>query len=80
MNKPESNPQMLSYGQSAVGISFNPGQNPEVYQVKQQYAAIIDKLNQTRLESADPEVKRLCSIAITEAQAAQMWAVKAITW
>jgi len=23
---------------------------------------------------------RLCSIAITEAQTAQMWAVKAVTW
>jgi len=26
------------------------------------------------------EHKRLASVAITEAQAAQMWAVKALTW
>jgi hypothetical protein len=29
---------------------------------------------------ANPEVKRMASVAITELQTAQMWAVKAITW
>ena len=28
----------------------------------------------------DDEVKRMLSIAITELQSAQMWAVKAVTW
>ena len=36
----------------------------------------MDALRKTT-ESA--EVKRMCSIAITEAQTAQMWAVKALT-
>ena len=27
-----------------------------------------------------PEVSRMLSVAITDAQTAQMWAVKAVTW
>jgi hypothetical protein len=37
-------------------------------------------MNYLRLQSDDPEVKRMASVAITEAQTAQMWAIKAITW
>ena len=37
----------------------------------------MDELRQT---TADPEVKRMASLAITDAQTAQMWAVKALTW
>jgi hypothetical protein len=70
----------LSYGQAAVGLTFNPSANADVQKVKQQYADIIDDLAIRREQSTDSEVKRLCSVAITEAQAAQMWAVKAITW
>jgi hypothetical protein len=70
----------LTYGEKAVGIKFNPGGLVSVEVVKAQYANIIDDLNLTREETDDLEVKRLCSIAITEAQSAQMWAVKAKTW
>lgn len=71
----------LTFGQRAVGLTFNPGNNQEVDNVKRLYADIIDGLDTLRnLEGASPEVKRLCSVAITEAQTAQMWAVKAITW
>lgn len=70
----------LTFGERAVGLSFNPSQNPEVYRCKEQYAQVIDNLNRLRSESDDPEVKRQLSVAITEAQTAQMWAVKAITW
>jgi len=37
-------------------------------------------MNDLRSTTTSGEVKRLCSVAITEAQTAQMWAVKAITW
>ena len=47
--------------------------------VKKLYAQVIDKLNELRGEERN-ERARLASIAITEAQTAQMWAVKAITW
>ena len=49
--------------------------------MKQAYAHIIDHLDELRNRCAKgSEGARLASIAITEAQAAQMWAVKAITW
>ena len=37
-------------------------------------------MNDLRNVTTDNEVKRMASVAITELQTAQMWAVKAITW
>lgn len=68
-----------TYGQKAVGLSFNPSGDDAVAQCKQEFAAVIDRMNELRLRSG-PEVARMASIAITEAQTAQMWAVKALTW
>ena len=73
----------LTFGQKAVGLAFNPGGNPEVDTVKRQFAAIIDTLDELRRTAGAAnrgEMGRLASIAITEAQTAQMWAVKALTW
>jgi hypothetical protein len=70
----------LSFGEKAVGMTFNPGNSHEVYKCKKEFADVIDRMNYLRLQSDDPEVKRMASVAITEAQTAQMWAVKAITW
>lgn len=70
----------LSFGDRAVGLSFNPSQDPAVKACKTRYASMIDQLEARRQSATDGEVKRLCSIAITEAQTAQMWAVKALTW
>lgn len=70
----------LTYGEKAVGLSFNPSGNVEVESVKQDFAHIIDHMDDLRSITKSSEVKRLASIAITEAQTAQMWAVKAITW
>lgn len=72
--------QELTFGQKAVGLTFNPSNNPQVDNVKREFANTIDQLHKLRTESEDPEVKRLASVAITEAQSAQMWAVKALTW
>lgn len=73
--------EQQTYGQKAVGLSFNPSGDDEVALVKQAYAHIIDHLDELRNRRAKgSEGARLASIAITEAQAAQMWAVKAITW
>ncbi|HHE3721118.1 TPA: hypothetical protein ACPDTN_002228 [Pasteurella multocida] len=69
-----------TYGQKAVGLSFNPSNDNEVDKCKRAFADVIDKLNDLRNETTSGEVKRMCSVAITEAQTAQMWAVKAITW
>lgn len=70
----------MSFGEKACGVSFNPGGNPHVDTIKKQFADIVDYINMAREASNDPEVKRMASIAITEAQTAQMWAVKAVTW
>jgi hypothetical protein len=73
-----------TYGEKAVGKSFNPSANGDVDKLKEAYAAIIDIMNDFRqgyiTRGGNPEMVRLCSIAITEAQTAQMWAVKAVTW
>ena len=71
----------MTYGEKAVGLSFNPSGDDKVGQLKALYAQIIDICNDSRCNSeATPEMKRLYSVAITEAQGAQMWAVKAATW
>lgn len=72
----------LTFGEKAVGLNFNPSGDERVNKVKQLYAEIIDIMHDERRTDGtdkDPEVNRLCSVAITEAQGAQMWAVKALT-
>jgi len=69
-----------TFGEKACGVSFNPGGNPDVDQIKRAFAAIVDDLHQRFRAAENGEVKRMLSIAITEAQTAQMWAVKAVTW
>jgi hypothetical protein len=48
--------------------------------LKRASAEFVDACNNERHLATDPEVKRMYSVAITEAQTAQMWAVKAATW
>lgn len=69
-----------TFGERAVGLTFNPSGDPAVHYCKRKFAEVIDHMNALRLTSDDPEVKRMASVAITEAQTAQMWAVKALTW
>jgi hypothetical protein len=76
-------------------LTFNPSGDEDVNRAKRLYAEIIDMAANLRtVEAVDQhggpgasmvriahsEKNRLLSIAITEAQAAQMWLVKAITW
>lgn len=70
----------LTYGEKAVGLTFNPGGHAKVESIKRKFADTIDELNDMRNTTENPEVKRMCSVAITDAQSAQMWAVKAATW
>lgn len=78
-NVPTNGPGELSFGQKAVGLTFNPSGDEKVNKIKSLYAEIIDEMNNLR-NPGGSEVNRLASVAITEAQGAQMWAVKAITW
>lgn len=70
----------LTFGEKAVGVTFNPGGHPLVNAFKEKYAALIDDLSEARELTPNGEAKRMLSIAITEAQTSQMWAVKAATW
>lgn len=70
----------LTYWEKLVWIEFNPSNDDRVYKIKAQYAEIINTLNDLRkAERSNPEFQRYISIAITEAQTAQMRSVKAIT-
>lgn len=70
-----------TFGEDAVGLTFNPGNNENVDKVKRAYADIIDMCFDLRaqLTPDQGEKARYLSVAITEAQTAQMWAVKGIT-
>ncbi len=75
-----SDTREMTFGEKAVGTSFNPGGMPAVTEAKAAFAKCIDLMNDLRTTTDNPEIKRMASVAITEAQTAQMWAVKAITW
>ena len=73
--------QQKTFGEKAVGLSFNPSGDDAVATCKKEFAVVIDRMNDLR--EANPgnmEIFRMSSIAITEAQTAQMWAIKALTW
>lgn len=70
----------MSFGEKAVGLAFNPGNQTAVYQCKSKFAALIDQMHDLRSKGGPTDTARLCSVAITELQTAQMWAVKALTW
>lgn len=69
----------LTFGEKAVGYTFNPSGDENVAKVKQLYAEIIDLVHNMKTPE-QCEKNRLLSVAVTEAQTAQMWAVKAFTW
>lgn len=70
----------LTFGEKAVGLNFNPSKDNAVDQCKKSFAKLIDQQNDLRNSAENGETKRLCSVAITELQTAQMWCVKALTW
>jgi hypothetical protein len=73
----------LTFGEKAVGLTFNPSNNNNVQKIKELYAEIIDILHEIERPASDNissnDINRLVDIAITQAQTAQMWAVKVIT-
>lgn len=77
MSYPE---KQLTFGEKACGVSFNPGGDESVAMIKAKFADIVDEMQALRESTENEEMKRMYSIAITEAQTAQMWAVKAVTW
>ena len=74
------NERKMTFGERAVGLTFNPSGEPLVHELKASAALFIEHCHQERELTKDPEVKRMYSLAITAVQEAQMWAVKAATW
>lgn len=74
-----------TYGEKAVGLTFNPSGDARVNKIKQMYANIIDELAGPSGENmgSNGEVGlagRFLGRAVNDAITAQMWAVKAITY
>ena len=72
-----------TFGEKAVGLSFNPSGDPQVQAVKAAYATVIDQLNDARtaaLQAGYATKAAMFETAVEHAVTAQMWAVKAITW
>lgn len=71
----------MTFGEKAVGLTFNPSSDPRVDDIKRKFADVIDFCNdQCSVDGAKGERIRMLKTAITNAQTAQMWAVKALTW
>lgn len=74
----------LTFGEKAVGITFNPGGMPEVNRIKALSAALIDEIHDQRTgnpsELQNGEKVAQFTLAIRKIQEGQMWAVKACTW
>lgn len=64
----------ITLGQKRVQRNFNPSANPQVENIKEQYANIIDHLETLRNDRNGREV----SIAQTEAETSCMYAVKSL--
>lgn len=69
----------MTLGEYRVGITFNPGNNPAVDEIKRLTANLINVCHSHADKVDDPEVGRLLSLAMTHYEDAAMWAVKAVT-
>ncbi len=70
----------LTFGEKAVGLTFNPSNDPKIQHIKEMYAEIIDELNYIEPQPGDSFVASMINQAIISAQTAQMWTVKMLTW
>lgn len=70
----------MTFGEKAVGLTFNPSKLPEVDTCKKGFADLIDSFDTKRRALGQGEASRYLSTAITFAEIACMEAVKALTW
>lgn len=80
--KAELENRELTFGEKAVGLTFNPSNNPKVDEIKALYAKIIDFLHGEKTNRLITPYDDVISydIAIRHAIDAQMNAVKVITF
>lgn len=79
----ETEVQQLTFGQKAVGLTFNHGQG-EIFlmvdEAKRTCAEAIDQMKSIMDSEGRSERAALATIAYRKLQSAQMDMVKAITW
>lgn len=79
----EPTPQKLnSFGEHMVGATFNPSQDPDVAELKELYAKVIDKITdiKNKRENQTYKTNVVDGEALRSAMTGQMWAVKAATF
>lgn len=75
----------LTLGQYRVGVTFNPGNNVLVDEIKRKSAELIDLCEKMKTpdvprdQATTGEVGRLIALAQTHYEDGAMWAVKAAT-
>lgn len=70
----------LTFGEKAVGLTFNVGGDPSVNLIKELCADVIDAIAEMRDNTDNSEKKAQYTLAIRKIQEGQMWAVRALTW
>jgi hypothetical protein len=71
----------LTFGQKAVGLTFNPSGDDKVNLAKQKCAELIDLVQSIQQETAEPYLTNtIKGEALRTIMDAQMWIVKYITW
>lgn len=74
-------PRELTFGEKAVGLTFNPSGDKRVNKIKKLYAEIIDDCRDGIGDRVFSEFEcKLQDEAIMKAVAGQMASVKLITW
>ena len=68
----------MTLGEKRCHINFNPSSDDKIGTFKRMMANAIDYCNHELSSTEDPEAKRCFSIAMTELETAQMYAVKGI--
>ena len=68
----------MTLGEKRCHINFNPSSDDKIGTFKRMMANAIDYCNQELINTEDSEAKRCFSIAMTELETAQMYAVKGI--
>lgn len=78
MESTQRQERQLTLGEQRCHIDFNPSSDDKIGQFKRMMADAIDYCQTELAESSNPEAKRCFSIAMTELETAQMYAVKGI--
>jgi hypothetical protein len=74
----QENAKVMTLGEKRCHIGFNPSSDDKIGTFKRMMADAIDYCQEELLATEDGEAKRCFSIAMTELETAQMYAVKGI--